>query len=101
MLDHIGIGDGLLTQPDLDPHGEFTHQRSQLLQQVISKGTGVGHRDAIGTGQLDFGVGPDTGWHIAGALIGQAQLGVTEGLQLSRIGTTTIMQISRQRLSKG
>ncbi|MCY1356372.1 hypothetical protein D9M69_428200 [compost metagenome] len=100
-LHHVGIGDVLLADADLHPHGEVIHQRAQLLQQVFAEGLGLGDGHRVGTGHLDLGVGAGGGRHLTLAQIDHPQFRVAEQAALLGVGHRALLQVALERLVQG
>ena len=59
-LEHVGVSDLSRAVADLDFGAEFVDQRAQLLEQVVAKIPGLGHRRRINPGSSELGEGAGT-----------------------------------------
>ena len=101
LLNHIRVRDVLLADADFNFNRKVAHQRHQLLQQVFTKGRGMGDGDAVRARQLHFGVRPSRGRDFAIYAVGQAQFRVTEQRALLSAGFYSILQVTLEGLTQG
>ncbi|MNP01941.1 hypothetical protein D3C76_937700 [compost metagenome] len=61
----------------------------------------MGHGNAVGSGQLNFGVGPGGGGYLALAAIDQAQLGVAKLRTFFGVRLGAVLEVALERLTQG
>ena len=83
-FDHVGVGNLLRPDPDLDQRAIFRDQRLELFEQIVAKVGRLRHRRRIDAALAEFGVGARVRRRRPVRLVDQAQFGIAE--QRARLG---------------
>ena len=91
-FDHVGVGNLLRADADLDRGAVFRDERLELLEQIGAKVRRLGDRRRVDAGLAELGEGARARERRAVGRIGQAQFGIAEQGARRRRGRLAILE---------